>query len=252
VAKTRRRQNVATFVGRKMEKRAIHSIAAGMIEEPEVAQSTMVFLTGDSGFGKVRFLFCCDRPRSSFTSVCFCFQTALASSIFAELKAQSSSDTCIVVGKSSSTETEQRIPLRCVLFHDGNSILFGALTSTIRIQLVSKAFVLRNAQPDRRCRRSHELSLGKVLEYKRDAWYASIVSINVTARQADCKSQLGRRRQFSSPIVDGLFDLQEQEKGKTKSCISPREFKPNDTWCFECVDAHKSVEPVPFGGKRRF
>lgn len=49
----KRRQHTATFVGRKMEKRAIHSIALGIIEEPEVAQSTMVFLTGDSGFGKV-------------------------------------------------------------------------------------------------------------------------------------------------------------------------------------------------------
>lgn len=48
------RQHFAAFVGRKMEKRAIHSIAQGIIEEPEVAQSTMVFLTGDSGFGKVR------------------------------------------------------------------------------------------------------------------------------------------------------------------------------------------------------
>jgi hypothetical protein len=53
-AKTKKRHNVAMFVGRKMEKRAIHSIATGIIEEPEVAQSTMVFLTGDSGFGKVR------------------------------------------------------------------------------------------------------------------------------------------------------------------------------------------------------
>jgi hypothetical protein len=53
-AKTKKRHVVATFVGRKMEKRAIHSIATGIIEEPEVAQSTMVFLTGDSGFGKVR------------------------------------------------------------------------------------------------------------------------------------------------------------------------------------------------------
>jgi hypothetical protein len=56
VATTRKRQNVATFVGRKMEKRAIHSIVTGMIEERDVAQSTIVFLTGDSGFGKVRFL----------------------------------------------------------------------------------------------------------------------------------------------------------------------------------------------------
>jgi chromosomal replication initiation ATPase DnaA len=52
----KKRQNVVAFVGRKMEKRAIHSIAQGILEEPEVAQSTMVFLTGDSGFGKVRLL----------------------------------------------------------------------------------------------------------------------------------------------------------------------------------------------------
>ena len=49
----KRKKFAVPLVGRKMEKRAIESIVNSMIEEPEQAQSTMVFITGESGVGKV-------------------------------------------------------------------------------------------------------------------------------------------------------------------------------------------------------
>jgi len=50
---SKRKKFAVPLVGRRMEKRAIESIARGIMEEPEVAQSTMVFITGESGVGKV-------------------------------------------------------------------------------------------------------------------------------------------------------------------------------------------------------
>ena len=55
---TKRKKFSIPLVGRRMEKRAIESIAQGIVEEPDVAQSTMVFITGESGVGKVRTISC--------------------------------------------------------------------------------------------------------------------------------------------------------------------------------------------------
>lgn len=49
----KRKKFSVPLVGRKMEKEAIESIAKGIIEEPDESQSTMVFITGESGVGKV-------------------------------------------------------------------------------------------------------------------------------------------------------------------------------------------------------
>ena len=87
----KKKRSAVSFVGRKTEKRAILSVARGIIEEPEIAQSTMIFLTGDSGFGK----------------------TALAQNVLEEIKKSGTDyDKTIATARSTSTETEQRIPLR--------------------------------------------------------------------------------------------------------------------------------------------
>jgi chromosomal replication initiation ATPase DnaA len=88
---TKKRKSTVSFIGRKTEKRTILSIAQGILEEPERSQSSMIFLTGESGIGK----------------------SALAVSIMDELKKKSTEEgTVIIAARSTSTETEQKIPLR--------------------------------------------------------------------------------------------------------------------------------------------
>jgi chromosomal replication initiation ATPase DnaA len=89
---TRKKSSSIAFIGRKVEKRAILSVAQGILEEPEISQSSMIFLTGESGMGK----------------------SMLALNIMEEMKKKSvnENDDIIVTARSTSTETEQRIPLR--------------------------------------------------------------------------------------------------------------------------------------------
>jgi Adenylate and Guanylate cyclase catalytic domain len=78
------------IIGRRAEKRTVISVARGIIEEPMIAQSTMIFLTGESGMGK----------------------SALAITILDEVKKGFAEERAVIVtARSSSTETEQRIPL---------------------------------------------------------------------------------------------------------------------------------------------
>lgn len=87
---SRKKKSAVSFIGRSTEKNAIMSIARGILEEPECAHSTMIFLTGESGFGK----------------------TALAMHVLDELKETPNlQNSAIIVARSTSTETEQRIPL---------------------------------------------------------------------------------------------------------------------------------------------
>lgn len=87
----KKKKSTIAFIGRRVEKRAILSIAQGILEEPEISQSSMVFLTGESGMGK----------------------SALAMNIMEEMKRKSVDESSIIVtARSTSTETEQRIPLR--------------------------------------------------------------------------------------------------------------------------------------------
>ena len=91
-AKTsKKKKSSFPIIGRKAEKRTILSVARGILEEPMISQSTMIFLTGESGMGK----------------------SALAATVLDEMKtAFVDEDSIILTARSSSTETEQRIPLR--------------------------------------------------------------------------------------------------------------------------------------------
>lgn len=92
----KKKKSPITFIGRKVEKRAIMSVARGILEEPETSQSSMIFLTGESGIGK----------------------SALALNITEQMKKKSvDENNTIVTARSTSTETEQRIPLRYALLH---------------------------------------------------------------------------------------------------------------------------------------
>lgn len=93
-SQAKKKKSSIAFIGRKVEKRAILSIAQGILEEPETAQSSMIFLTGESGMGK----------------------SALAMNITEVLKKKSLDEhNVIITARSTSTETEQRIPLRYVI-----------------------------------------------------------------------------------------------------------------------------------------
>lgn len=89
---TKKRKSTISFVGRNVEKQAIHSIAKGILEEAATSKSSMIFLTGESGMGK----------------------SALALNVMEELKRSitDSNKKVIVTARSTSTETEHRIPLR--------------------------------------------------------------------------------------------------------------------------------------------
>jgi Adenylate and Guanylate cyclase catalytic domain len=88
---SKKKKSTFPIIGRKAEKRTVLSVARGIVEEPMIAQSTMIFLTGESGMGK----------------------SALAVTILDELKRGFAEEKAIIItARSSSTETEQRIPLR--------------------------------------------------------------------------------------------------------------------------------------------
>ena len=90
---TRRKKSTFPFTGRKEEKRVIIAAANAILENPVGAQSSMVFLMGESGMGK----------------------TALALAVLDDIKKAPIGKTkMIVTARSTSTETEQRIPLRYV------------------------------------------------------------------------------------------------------------------------------------------
>jgi chromosomal replication initiation ATPase DnaA len=90
VEKRKKKSSVA-FVGRNAEKFAITSIAERILETPFQAQSAMVFLMGELGMGK----------------------SALALSVMEDIKKLAEDKhSVIATARSTSTETEQRIPLR--------------------------------------------------------------------------------------------------------------------------------------------
>lgn len=90
-SKSNKKKSTVAFIGRKIEKRAILSVANALLEDPEISQSSICFLSGESGSGKSR----------------------LAGNVLEVLKKKSiEEEKTIITAKSSSTETEQRIPLR--------------------------------------------------------------------------------------------------------------------------------------------
>jgi putative ribosome biogenesis GTPase RsgA len=87
------KKNTVGFVGRAKEKWTILAIANNILDQVETNQNSIVFLTGESGMGK----------------------SALVSHVFEELKVKCKSENILATfAKSTSTETDQRIPLRCV------------------------------------------------------------------------------------------------------------------------------------------
>ncbi len=87
----RKKKSSITFVGRKAEKASITSIAEKILESPLQSQSSMVFLMGELGMGK----------------------SALALSVITDVKKLAEDKRSIIAtARSTSTETEQRIPLR--------------------------------------------------------------------------------------------------------------------------------------------
>lgn len=95
-AVSKKKKSSVPLIGRKLEKETIKNVATAIMSNSEFSQSTMVFLMGESGMGK----------------------TALAVSVADEIKASSEiSDMAktVVCARSTSNETEQRIPLRYVI-----------------------------------------------------------------------------------------------------------------------------------------
>jgi chromosomal replication initiation ATPase DnaA len=88
---TKKRKSTVSFVGRSVEKHAIHSIAAAIQDESSATKSSMIFLTGESGMGK----------------------TALALNVMEDMRKNfTDGSEVIITARSTSTETEHRIPLR--------------------------------------------------------------------------------------------------------------------------------------------
>ena len=87
--KSKKKKSTLAFTGRKVEQRAILSVAQALPEEPERSQSAICFVSGESGSGKSR----------------------LVGNVLEELK-KNKEKKIIITARSSSTETEQRIPLR--------------------------------------------------------------------------------------------------------------------------------------------
>lgn len=90
----KKKKSAYPFIGRKDEKRAIMSVADYMLDNSR--KSSIVFLIGESGMGK----------------------SAIASSVIEDIKEVNFSKKevkkTIIAARSTSNETEQRIPLRCV------------------------------------------------------------------------------------------------------------------------------------------
>lgn len=91
VAPTKKKKSSVPFIGRVEEKSAIIKIAENMLGGKGNDQGALIFLMGESGMGK----------------------SALVHEIMAQIKADSiDSARTIVTTKSTSTETDQRVPLR--------------------------------------------------------------------------------------------------------------------------------------------
>jgi len=87
---SKRKKSSVPFVGRREERNEIAAIAQEIIEEQDPSRSSMVFLMGECGMGK----------------------SALGVSILDEVKkAWAKSGRNIIAARSTTTETEQRIPL---------------------------------------------------------------------------------------------------------------------------------------------
>jgi hypothetical protein len=92
-AVVRKKKSSFPFTGRAEEKKAILTSAQTILDDPINSSSSMVFLMGESGMGK----------------------TALALSVIDDIrKTATVNDKTVVAARSTSTETEQRIPLRYV------------------------------------------------------------------------------------------------------------------------------------------
>jgi hypothetical protein len=87
-AVSKRKKSLMPFVGRSMEKETILNISDGILQNPS-AQSTMIFLIGESGMGK----------------------SALALEMGSLIRNRGFGKT-ILTTTSNSSETEQRVPLR--------------------------------------------------------------------------------------------------------------------------------------------
>jgi chromosomal replication initiation ATPase DnaA len=89
----KKRKTSYPFTGRAEEKRAIASVAHVMLEKQTDSLNSMVFLMGESGVGK----------------------SALAAAIVEEIRKENSASEdkkIIVAARSTSDETQQRVPLR--------------------------------------------------------------------------------------------------------------------------------------------
>lgn len=90
-ASSKKKKSSVPFVGRREERNEIAAIAKEIIEEPDPIRSSMVFLMGECGMGK----------------------SALGISILDEVKKEwAKSGHKVIAARSTTTETEQRIPLR--------------------------------------------------------------------------------------------------------------------------------------------
>jgi hypothetical protein len=93
ISGSRRKKSSVPFIGRGIEKEAIMRIASEMLADSADRQSTMLYLMGEAGMGK----------------------SALARSVVEDIKKMNSTEhksAKIVSAWSTSTETQQRIPLR--------------------------------------------------------------------------------------------------------------------------------------------
>jgi Adenylate and Guanylate cyclase catalytic domain len=98
---SKKKKSSVPFVGRREERNEIAAIAQEIIEEPDPTRSSMVFLMGECGMGK----------------------SALGISILDEVKkAWAKSGRKVIAARSTTTETEQRIPLRYACLHDEGGI----------------------------------------------------------------------------------------------------------------------------------
>jgi chromosomal replication initiation ATPase DnaA len=92
VSTNKKKKSSYPFVGRNEEKSSISSVAEVMLKDPMNSHSSVVFLIGESGTGK----------------------SALAAAVVDEIKhtKREEDPKIIASARSTSSETEQRIPLR--------------------------------------------------------------------------------------------------------------------------------------------
>jgi adenylate cyclase len=94
VSNIRKKRSTFPFVGRTYEKQAILALSSDILKDEANGNSSMVFLMGESGMGK----------------------SALARSVVEQIRVQTTEmKKTIVTARSTSTETDQKIPLRYVV-----------------------------------------------------------------------------------------------------------------------------------------